>query len=248
MEPLLAPARPGPAARIGPAVPDGHGSGPEPPISIGLCAAWSRHAAELAVPIGTALQHWEETPPTRVLVAEGYLTRLLPGRYVPPDVLRSAVRRALALGCALGARLQSHYVIAGPSAAWVLLGGEPPAPAELLSPAHRGEVAGVVLRTARLRPDEVETIGGTPITIPVRTAMDLLRFTPAAVATPLLRGLVDSGHVEVDEVRRRLHRMHRHPGVQSARERWEAVLGGQRDVSGAAAPTGLPSAVTRYTS
>lgn len=243
MEPLLAPARPGPTAR--PAPPGADRDGPEHLVSIGLCAAWSRHAAELAVPIGTALQRWEETPPTRVLVAEGYLTRLLPGRYVPPDMLRSAVQRALALGCALGAHLQSHHVIAGPSAAWVLLGGEPPAPAELLSSAHRGEVAGVVLRTARLRAEEVETIGGTPITIPVRTAMDLLRFSPAPVAAPLLRGLVESGHVEVDEVRERLHRMHRHPGVQSARERWEQLLGGQEDASGAAAPTGLPSAVTR---
>lgn len=245
MEPLLDLAQPGPTARHGSPGPDRDGGGSQHLVPIGLCAAWSRHAAELAVPIGTALQRWEETPPTRVLVADGYLTRLLPGRYVPPDMLRSAIHRALALGCALGAQLQSHHVIAGPSAAWVLLGGEPPAPAELLSSAHRGEVAGVVLRTARLRPDEVETIGGTPITIPVRTAMDLLRFSPAPVAAPLLRGLVRSGHIEVDDVRDRLHRMHRHPGVQSARERWEQILGGQPVESGAVTPTGLPSAVTR---
>lgn len=235
------------AARIGPTAPDEHlgGAGPGHLTSIGLCAAWSRHAAELAVPIGAALQRWEENPPTRVLVAEGHLMRILPERYVPPDLLRNAVQRALALGCALGAHLQSHHVIAGPSAAWVLLGGEPPAPAELLSSAHRGELAGVVLRNARLRSDEVETIGGTPITIPVRTAMDLLRFTPVPVSAPLLRGLVGSGHVDVDEVRQRLHRMHRHPGVHSARERLEEVLGGQREDSGDTTPTGLPSAVTR---
>ncbi|MDN5822297.1 MAG: hypothetical protein L0H39_12510, partial [Brachybacterium sp.] len=209
MEPLLAPAPPGPTA---PAVPPSPGIGtdgvrPDRLSAIGLCAAWSRHAAELAVPIGTALQRWEETPPTRVLIAEGYLMRLLPGRYVPPDLLGTAVQRALGLGCALGAQLQSHHVIAGPSAAWVMLGGQPPAPAELLSSAHRGDVAGVVMRTARLQPDEVETIGGTPITIPTRTAMDLLRFTPVPVAAPLLRALVATGHTEVEEVRRRLHRM-----------------------------------------
>ena len=213
--------------------------------SIGLCAAWSRHAADLAVPLGAELQHWEETPPTRVLVAERKLTRLLPGTYVPPDLLRSAVQRALALGCALGARLQSHHVIAGPSAAWVLLGGEPPTPAELLSPAHRGELAGVVLRTARLRPDEVETIGGAPVTVPSRTATDLLRFTRTSLAAPLLRGLVHGGHVEIEEIRRRLAGMHRHPGVRAARGRLEDLLGPQRRERGAASPTGLPSAVTR---
>lgn len=177
------------------------------------------------MPIGTALQTWEESPSTRVLVAEGHLARLLPGRYLPPDLLRSAVGRALALGCALGSRLQSHHVIAGPSAAWVVLGGRPPATAELLSPAHRGELAGVVLRHARLQPEDVETVGGAPVTIPVRTAVDLLRFAPAAVAAPLLKRLVDSGHVEADEMRQRLFRMHRHPGVRAARNRLEAVLG-----------------------
>lgn len=197
-----------------------------PLVPIGLCAAWSHHAAELAVPIGAALQRWEETPSTRVLVAEGQLARLLPGRYIPPDLLGSAVQRSLALGSALGAQLQSHHVIAGPSAAWVVLGGDPPATAELLSPAHRGELAGVVLRHARLQPGDVETIGGAPVTVPVRTGMDLLRFTPVPVAAPWLRRLVESGQMEADEVRRRLHRMHRHPGVQAARDRLEMLLGG----------------------
>lgn len=193
--------------------------------SIGLCAAWSHHAAELAVPLGAALQRWEETPSTRVLVAEGHLVRLLPGRYLPPDLLRCAVHRALALGCALGSHLSAQHVIAGPSAAWVVLGGPAPATAELLCPAHRGDLAGVLLRRSRLLPDEVETIGGAPVTVPVRTAMDLLRFSPAPTAGTLVRRLVTSGHVEVEEVRRRLLRMHRHPGVQAARERLEEAVG-----------------------
>jgi len=246
MQPLLAPRRPVQGDR--PATADGTASpGPHqdpPPVSIGLCAAWSHHAAELAVPIGAALQRWEETPSTRVLVAEGQLARLLPGRYIPPDLLRSAVQRSLALGSALGAQLQSHHVIAGPSAAWVVLGGDPPATAELLSPAHRGDLAGVVLRHSRLQPGDVETIGGAPVTVPVRTAMDLLRFTPAPLAAPWLRRLVESGQAEPGEVFQRLHRMHRHPGVQAARDRLEMLLlggsspgvsGAQRAVAGAAA-------------
>lgn len=244
MHALLAPA-PAPAV---------HADAP-PPIPIGLCAAWSRHAAEIAVPLGAALQRWEETPPTHIDVADGKLARLLPGIFIPPDLLGSAVERALALGCALGAHLQAHHVISGPSAAWVVLGGAPPSPAELLSPAHRGERSGLVLRHARLNPGDVETIGGAPVTVPGRTATDLLRFAPAHVAGPALRGLVTAGQVEYDEVAERLERMHRHPGVQAARDRLVAIrdqgppaaprVRGQRVVSGAPVPTGLPSAVTR---
>ncbi|WP_345080630.1 hypothetical protein [Brachybacterium paraconglomeratum] len=253
MELLLPSRRTVPPSATGPPAdfpPPGHGLDHEQPAltSIGLCAAWSRHAAELAVPLGAALQRWEETPSTHTLVADGYLARILPGIFLPPDLLRSAVRRALALGCALGAQLQAHHVIAGPSAAWVVLGGPPPPSAELLSPAHRGDQAGVVLRHARLQPDEVETIGGAPVTIPVRTAMDLLRFAPSWVAEPTLRRLVAAGHVQVPQIRQRLHRMYRHPGVHAARERLEQMLGDQRETSGVPEPTGLPSAVTRYTS
>lgn len=253
MELLLSSRRTVPQNATGPPeTPPPPGLGPVREVpgltSIGLCAAWSRHAAELAVPLGAALQRWDETPSTHALVADGYLTRILPGIFLPPDLLRSAVQRALALGCALGAQLQAHHVIAGPSAAWVVLGGPSPAYAELLSPAHRGDQAGVVLRHARLQPDEVETIGGAPVTIPVRTAMDLLRFAPPWIAEPTLQRLVAEGHAQVPQIRQRLHRMHRHPGVQAARERLEQMLGDQRVSSGALEPTGLPSAVTRYTS
>ena len=251
MTPLTAPGRQVPHPATGPpqAPPLSSGDviGPAGPAltPIGLCAVWSHHAAELSVPLGAALQRWKDTPATAGLVADGYLARILPGRYLPPDLLTSAVHRALALGCALGAQLQAHHVIAGPSAAWVVLGGSPPGTAELISSAHRGDVAGVVLRHSRLQSDEVETVGGAPVTNPVRTAMDLLRFCPPMIAEPALRQLVGDGYADVEEIRDRLHRMHRHPGVHAARERLDRLLGPQRAVSGAPAPTGLPSAVTR---
>lgn len=215
------------------------------PLSIVPCEAWSRHAAELAVPLAQEVQLWPENASTDGIVAAGELARLLPGLFIPPDLLDTAVRRALALGCVLGERLRAHHVIAGPSAAWVLVGGTPPSPAELITPAHRSGIAGVVLRTSRLEADEVETIGGAPVTVPARTGVDLLRFASVWSAAPLLRRLVASGHVEVEDIRRRLHAMHRHPGVHAARERLELILGDQREASGAPEPTGLPSAVTR---
>ncbi|GAA1486166.1 hypothetical protein [Brachybacterium fresconis] len=199
---------------------------PPPPPRTGLCAAWSHHAAELAVPIGAGLQRWEESPSTAAMIREDLLARVLPGVFLPPDLLRTAIERALALGCALGGQLQSYHVIAGPSAAWVLLGGRPPAPAELLSSAHRGSIIGATVRTARLRPHEVETIGGAPVTSPVRTAADLLRFCPDHVADPALRGLLGSGHLTERAMHRQLQVMGRHPGARAARARWEVLLGG----------------------
>lgn len=199
---------------------------PPPPPRTGLCAAWSHHAAELAVPIGAGLQRWEETPSTAAMVREDLLARVLPGIFLPPDLLRTAVERALALGCALGGQLQPYHVIAGPSAAWVVLGGPPPAPAELLSSAHRGSIIGATVRTARLHPHEVETIGGAPVTSPLRTAVDLLRFCPDHVADPALHGLLGSGHLSERAMRRQLQVMGRHPGARAARERLEVLLGG----------------------
>lgn len=202
-----------------------HTIGAPPPPRTGLCAAWSHHAAELAVPLGAHLEHWEETPSAWAMVEERLLSRLLPGIFLPPDLLGTAVHRTLALGCALGGRLQSYHVVAGPSAAWVVLGGAPPAPAELLSPAHRGSILGVTVRTARLQPREVETIGGAPVTRPLRTAVDLLRFTPDPIAGPALNALVDSGHVTEAAIRRRLSDMERHPGARAARDRVGRLLG-----------------------
>lgn len=199
---------------------------PPPPPRTGLCAAWSHHAAELAVPIGAGLQRWEENPSTAAMVREDLLARVLPGVFLPPDLLRTAIERALALGCALDEQLQSYHVIAGPSAAWVLLGGQPPAPAELLSSAHRGSIIGATVRTARLHPHEVETIGGAPVTSPVRTAVDLLRFGPDHVADPALRGLLGSGHLTERAMHRQLQVMARLPGARAARARWEVLLGG----------------------
>ncbi|MGP5087438.1 hypothetical protein [Brachybacterium tyrofermentans] len=190
----------------------------------GACAAWSHHAAELAVPLAASLERWDESPSTASMVEQQLLARILPGVFLPPDLLGTSIRRALALGCALGARLQSYYVIAGPSAAWVLLGGDPPASAELLSPAHRGSLVGATVRTSRLQPREVETIGGAPVTVPLRTAIDLLRFAPDHVAAPWLRELILSGHVTEAAIRRRLQRMERYPGAGAARQRVGLLL------------------------
>ena len=217
-----------PLPRTPPVAPPGSGHDPPAPAAtrqVELCAAWSRHAAELALALSGDLQRWEETPTTAAMVGRGELARLLPGIFLPPDLLGTAVRRALAIGCALGEDLRPHHVLAGPTAAWVHLGGVPPAPVELLSSAHRSVLVGVVLRQARLVPGEIDTLGGAPVTAPRRTAVDLLRFSPEVVAAPLLRRLERAGLVEAEEVRAHLHRLHRHPGVEAARARLARILG-----------------------
>lgn len=196
-------------------------AGPPPrspaPAPVGIaCFAWSRHAAELAVPVARALERWEDTPSTAGMVEDGYLVPLLPGIYVPPDVVATSVGRALAVGSALGTRLRAHHVLAGATAAWVVLGGPPPAQVELISPAHRGPIAGTLQHGSPLGVDEVETVGGAPITVPDRTAVDLLRFEAGGDRLLAVARLLAGGHTTRDRVRRRLASITHHPGARSA--------------------------------
>ncbi|RCS86835.1 hypothetical protein CIK69_14940 [Brachybacterium alimentarium] len=91
-------------------------------------------------------------------------------------------------------------------------------------PAHRGSIPGATVRTARLHPREVETIGGAPVTSPLRTAADLLRFAPDPVARPSLRRLVEGGYVSVSSIRWHLAGLDRYPGVGAARARIDELL------------------------
>jgi len=188
------------------------------------CAAWSVHAAELAADVADLVLEWGQTPTVQVLEAEGQLVQLLPGIFAPPDLLDSPIDRVISLGCAIGSRLRAHHVVAGVSAAWVCLGGPPPSPAELLSMSHRSTVAGAVIRHAQLRAGDVETVGGAPVTVPARTAADLLRFERPPGVLELVGRLLDEGHVTVEGVSERLAAMHRHPGSRAAGARLLQVI------------------------
>ena len=90
--------------------------------------------------------------------------------------------------------------------------------------AHRSTVAGAVIRHAQLRAGDVETIGGAPVTVPARTAADLLRFERAPDSLDLVGRLLDEGHVTAERVSARLAAMHRHPGSRAAGARLVHVL------------------------
>ncbi|MBM7500426.1 hypothetical protein JOD52_001266 [Brachybacterium muris] len=121
------------------------------------------------------------------------------------------------------------------------------APEPSISGPQRGEYS--------LATGDVETMGGAPLTSPVRTALDLLRFAGNDTAVPAVRDLLDNGHLTESQVHTQLATLPHRYLTRTARERWEAVLHGgatpwsgsayQDAVNGAAAETALPSAVTR---
>src|SRR5699024_2807118 len=129
-------------------------AGPAPPPGA-PCTAWSVHAADLAADVAGLVHEWGWTPTAQALEAAGQRGPRLPAVLAPPALPDSPIDRVISLGCASGSRLRPHPVVAGASAAWVNVGGPPPAPAELLSMAHRSTVAGAVIRHAQLRAGDV---------------------------------------------------------------------------------------------
>ncbi|MFC0675387.1 hypothetical protein [Brachybacterium hainanense] len=181
------------------------------------CVAWSQHAADLAAAMAPQLEGWPETPATQALVLDGELLPMRAGRYLPAVDARSCVDRAIAVGCAVGEHLRSHQVIAGATAAWVLLGGRPPEVLELISPSHRTIIAGVEVHQAEIRPGDVVVLGGAPITAPGRIATDLLRMHPEHTACRIVEELLETGHLGMQEVARRLDLLFGAPHTRRAR-------------------------------
>lgn len=166
-----------------------------------LCSAWSPHAADLAEGIAPHLEGWEESPALQALVLDGALLRLAPGLYAPADLATSMVRRAILLGCAVGPALRSHHVVAGWSACWVHTGGPFRGPIELLTTSHRSVVAAARVQHGAYRPEEVERIGGAPVTTAARTAVDLLRRAEEGAACDAVVRLIRDGSCTAEEIR-----------------------------------------------
>lgn len=193
------------------------------------CRAWSRHAEDLAARTQADLDLFDGSPTTHSQARDGLVVRLRTGVYAPLAALGSMPDRAVALGCALGPDLRPDLVIAGASAAWVCLGGAPPRLLGLISLGRPASLAGVHMRQAPLAAGEVEAHGGCPVTVPGRTALDLLRFAdPRDEAETLgaMRRLLASGHVTEAEVSARLARAAGLPHLRRAQARWEAALTG----------------------
>jgi hypothetical protein len=190
--------------------------------------------------------------------------RILTADDLPPAVLRAAV---LAGDCypvgsswasvaepdvpalraaAFGAEVDDpRLVAAGTTAAWIW-GALTAAPSPASASAGPGlrvrdVVGGVVVRELSLRPDDVVPLGGSAVTTPVRTLVDLLRspgsFAPTTRrATAAMLAMYPDG--TADAVRARVLRTPRAPGSRRALARL-ALLGA--DVCSGAGAAGGPA-------
>ncbi|MCL6423496.1 hypothetical protein Bequi_08855 [Brachybacterium sp. JHP9] len=158
------------------------------------CAAWSAHAADLAAPLEREMAQWPAgSPSTEGAVLDGHVLRLDRDLCIPADLARTALDRALLVGCVIGEQLRPHHVIAGRSALWVHLGGAFPRPLELLTSAHRSLVSGASVRHCTLLPEEIDVIAGAPVTSPARTCIDLMRFAPQDAAVRAVAAMLGAG-------------------------------------------------------
>lgn len=191
-------------------------------------AVWSVHAADLALQVEGLIEHFAESPTTQIMVRDRELMRMRPGIFLPGHHGLCMPDRAVAIGCALGDHVHRHHVIAGTSAAWVLLGGHLPLPLELLTTTRPRVIAGVAMRQAPLQSSAVESIGGAPVTVPVRTAVDMLRYAPPEQAMALVEALIESGHCDARAVIEEIRALDVRPYARRARGLWSQVVSGRR--------------------
>lgn len=133
--------------------------------------------------------------------------RVLPDVFVDRTVELDSVTRDLAAqSWAAGGALAGWSAASIHGAQWV-----PDHLPEVALPSHVRRPAGVLVHQVRLRPDEVEEVGGVVVTTPARTAYDLGRRLPlvdAVAAVDQLCRVGICGPVEVAAV------AGRHPGAR----------------------------------
>jgi hypothetical protein len=126
----------------------------------------------------------------QVLLRDGDLVELCPGTALPADVPVAPAHRA----AARAPLVPRGAALARESAAWVHLGGPPPAVTHVVAPGHApAPHPGRAGTGGSLPPRDVVLLGDVPVTTARRTALDLLLARPPAVAAPLVAALRDAG-------------------------------------------------------
>lgn len=124
-------------------------------------------------------------------------TRILPDIYVPAATQPSLRDRTIA--ASLWSR--GTGVIAGRAAAalhgaqWI----DDRTPVEMIRRCPRPP-RGIIVRNETIRPDEITSVDGIPVTTPARTAFDLARHLPRAHAVIALDALARATGVAIDDV------------------------------------------------
>lgn len=161
----------------------------------------------------------------QAMLHERVIWQVLPGAYASiahPDgpEVRAKAAAALAAG-----RLRAGSAIGRLSAAWIHGCAPPPAELEILVPRfHRLAAASEPLRIAlsetRLPAEDVVQVGGSPVTSPVRTALDIAFHCPEPTARMVLTRMVNhpSLHCPRGRLLELIEAAERRPGKLHARE------------------------------
>jgi very-short-patch-repair endonuclease len=186
---------------------------PYPTVQSGVAAAvWRLAAAQHGVVAHRQLVRLGVHPQAiKHRVASGRLHRVMRGVYAVgrPDLTQPGRWMAVVLACGPGAAL-SH----GTAAALSEIGSERPGVIEVSVPDRtRPRRNGIVAHRRVLRPDEVTTRDGIPVTAPIRTLVDIAcrltrRELERAIREADTRGLCDP-----DELRAALDDMRGQRGV-----------------------------------
>jgi hypothetical protein len=176
------------------------------------------------------------------LVAESWLRELLPGVLVAVDVVLTPRVRALAILELLPPNLvTAGAVVCSGTAAWLLSGGEPPQPLDVIAHRATGGRCGaplIRLRTRRLAAPDVAEVAGLLVTTPLRTAVDLARELPRDEAVRELCRLAAATGLRSSSVTGYLRGQQPVPGLRTAR----ATIAAWREVERQPTSTVSPGA------
>lgn len=133
-------------------------------------------------------------PELHAMKLDGVLAQVYGEAFRPVDVPDSAGLRAAALAHHVPAGLVRRAAVAQLSAAWVYGCAPPPRPIALLVPpggksAQLPLFSGCSLRQVLLAESDVVKLAGLRLTIPMRTALDVARTAPEALAREVLASM-----------------------------------------------------------
>lgn len=140
--------------------------------------------------------------------------------------------RAAAAYFSLPGHVRRKVVLGRMTAAWVY--GCAPAPQKLsvlLDHRHRTTSQGryrlALIHEVALGPLDTVTIGGVPVSTPLRTALDVALHAPDQEAAPVLRALAGASGLgcQLDAVRQAVEARPRLPGKSRALQRLDAAMG-----------------------
>ncbi|MCO1339588.1 hypothetical protein BJH93_11895 [Kocuria polaris] len=168
---------------------------------------------------------------------EGSLEKIMPGLWARAPFVDGTESRARAV-CAVVSRLDA-FAVSGATAAWVYgVGGTPRCIEAVLMRFLRSprNVSGPPLRivSSDVRPADVLTIGGAPLTTPLRTAFDAaVRFPDDDESIWVVRRFLESrsARVDVEVLRARIMEVKRRPGKHRALARVAEAARGARQLA-----------------